>query len=338
MAEAAALVEITRGPFVEGTHRGHAVVCDARGSVLAAWGDPERITLPRSSVKILQAMPLVESGAADTAGLGTEQLALACASHNGAAIHTDRVAAWLDGLGLGEQDLRCGAQMPDDGPARQALRAAGQGPCQFHNNCSGKHAGFLTLNRHLGGDAQYVDPAHPVQRAVLDAFEGLTGETSPGFGIDGCSAPNFAASLRGIAAAMARIAGAETVLDGTRRDAAIRLREAMALHPLLIAGEGRACSELVASLGKGAVVKTGAEGVFIAILPEQGLGVALKIEDGATRASECALAALLVRLGVADPAHPMVEKRLNPHQLNRAATVTGEIRPTAAFYAGGAPL
>ncbi|WP_118133096.1 asparaginase [Oceanicella sp. SM1341] len=338
MTEAAALVEITRGPFVEGVHRGHAVVCDARGGVRAAWGDPERITLPRSSVKILQALPLVESGAAEAAGLGSEQLALACASHNGAAMHTERVAAWLDGLGLAEADLRCGAQMPDDGPARQALRAAGQGPCQLHNNCSGKHAGFLTLNRHLGAGSEYVDPAHPVQRAVLEAYEGMTGETSPGFGIDGCSAPNFAASLRGIATAMARIAGAESVLEGSRRAAAIRLREAMALHPLLIAGEGRPCSEIVATLGGGAVVKTGAEGVFIAILPQQGLGLALKIEDGATRASECALAALLVRLGVADPGHPMIEKRLNPHQLNRAARVTGEIRPAAGFYEGGAPL
>ena len=164
------MVEVWRGDIPELHHRGHAVVCDARGEIRAAWGDPEAVILPRSSCKMLQALPLLESGAGD--GLSSEQLALACASHQGAAMHVERVARWLADLGLGEADLRCGPQVPDDAPERHRLRAAGEAPCQLHNNCSGKHAGFLTLNRHLGGGAEYVEIDHPVQRAVKRRLRG----------------------------------------------------------------------------------------------------------------------------------------------------------------------
>lgn len=313
------LVEVWRGPFLECQHRGNAVVVNAKGDVMEAWGDPNIEILPRSSAKMLQALPLVESGAADRFGLGSEQLALACASHDGNPMHTQAVQTWLSGLDLDESDLRCGSHLPTGHETANALVKAGEEPCQFHNNCSGKHSGFLTLNKHLGGDAEYVDINHPVQKAALAAFEESTGENASGYGIDGCSAPNFSTSLKGLATAVARMT--------TRSEGSKRLIKAMAQHPLLVAGEGRACSELMAAVGGGVVLKTGAEGVFIAILPDQGLGVALKIEDGATRASECAIAALLVRLGVADAAHPMVQKRMNPALKNAAKMVVGQIRP-----------
>ncbi|HLS59291.1 MAG TPA: asparaginase, partial [Paracoccaceae bacterium] len=118
------LVEFVRGPFVECVHLGHAVVADSNG-IVAAWGDPDAVILPRSSCKMLQALPLVESGAADAAGLGAEELALACASHQGAAVHVERVGRWLAGLGMGEDDLRCGPQVPDDREERARLREAG---------------------------------------------------------------------------------------------------------------------------------------------------------------------------------------------------------------------
>ncbi|HEU0223687.1 MAG TPA: asparaginase [Paracoccaceae bacterium] len=338
MSEAVRLVEVLRGGFVESAHLGHALVCDAAGEVVAAWGDPARVTLPRSACKMLQALPVVESGAADRAGLGPEHLALACASHEGGAAHVQRVAAWLGGLGLSEADLRCGPQEPGDAAEREALRATGAAPCQLHNNCSGKHAGFLTLGRETGGGPEYVEPGHPVQRAVREAIEELIGETSPGYGIDGCSAPNFAGTLQGFAAAMARFAAAETALKGARREAAIRLRAAMLAHPFLVAGEGRACTEIMEALGGSAVIKTGAEGVFFAMLPGKGLGVALKIEDGATRASECAMAALLVRLGVAEAADPAVRRRLMPDLANRAGRPVGAVRPAEGFWQGGARL
>ncbi len=335
MTDAIPMVEIWRGEFAESAHRGHAVICDARGSIRAAWGNPEAVMLPRSSCKMLQALPLLESGAG--AHLTTEQLALSCASHQGAEIHVSRVSRWLAELGMTDDDLRCGSQVPDDRAERGRLRDLVEGPCQMHNNCSGKHAGFLTLNRHLGGDPEYVTPDHPVQRAVRQAFEEMTGHTSPGYGIDGCSAPNFATTMHGLAWAMARMAD-PAGLGRAREDAAHRLVDAMRAHPLLVAGEGRACSELMEATGGTVAIKTGAEGVFAAIWPERGLGIALKIEDGGTRASECAIAAVLCRLGAFDPGHPAVARRLRPRITNRRDLIVGGIAPAPAFWANGAAL
>lgn len=335
MGEPVAMVEVWRGDVAESHHRGHAVVCDAQGAIRAAWGDPDAVMLPRSSCKMLQALPLIESGAGER--LTSEQLALACASHSGAAMHVTRVAAWLAEIGLGEPDLRCGTQVPEDAPERHRLREEQRRPSQLHNNCSGKHAGFLTLNRRLGGGSEYVEVDHPVQRAVRTAFEEMCDTPALGWGIDGCSAPNFATTMRGLALAMARMADPRG-LGPARETAARRLVEAMLAHPLLVAGPGRACSELMDAAGGAAAVKTGAEAVYTAILPAQGLGVALKIEDGATRASECAVAALLVRLGVAAADDPAVVRRLSPPITSRRGFPAGSIRPDPGFYAGGAAL
>ncbi|TCO73303.1 asparaginase [Rhodovulum euryhalinum] len=331
MAGTVAMVEVWRGGMAESRHRGHAVICDAAGAVVESWGDPGAVILPRSSVKMIQALPLVESGAADAAGLGPEDLALACASHEGAPVHVTRVAAWLQGLGLSEADLRCGAQPTRDPAERKRMLIAGEAPCQLHNNCSGKHAGFLTLARHLGAGPDYVDPGHPVQRAVRAAFEDVTGQASPRFGIDGCSAPNFATTMHGLARAMAFFAGARADAGDARSRAAARLVEAMRTFPELVAGEGRACTELMRAMGGSVAVKTGAEGVFVAILPDRGLGVAVKIEDGATRASEAAITGLLVRLGVLDPAHPAARRRLGDPIRNWRGIETGEIRLAPGF-------
>lgn len=321
----AVLVEVTRGDRVESVHRGLAVICDADGEVTWSLGDPQAIIYPRSSCKMIQALPLIESGAAEAAGLGPRELALACASHQGAAIHSGPISEWLTRQGFADEDYRCGAETPRDTPTREALIRAHGAPRQIHNNCSGKHAGFLTLNRHLRGGPDYELPDHPVQQAVRAAFEEVTGEPSPFYGIDGCSAPNFATSMTGLARAMARFAAARP--DGDARERAmVRLREAMVAHPELVAGEGRACTELMRAMD-GVAIKTGAEGVFVAILPAQRLGVAVKITDGTTRASECAVAALLVRLGVLDPAHPATVRRMRPVLRNWRGTEVGAIRP-----------
>ena len=322
MTQAVPLVELWRGDLLESVHLGHAVICDARGQIVEAWGDPDQLIYPRSACKMLQALPLVESGAADRAGLGAEHLALACASHNGAAIHTSRVGAWLTDLGLGEVDLRCGAQWPDEEADLHAMIRAQETPCQIHNNCSGKHAGFLTLSKDIGAldrdDYNQLD--HPVQLAVRDAFERMTDASSPGFGIDGCSAPNFQTTILGLARAMAQFAAAP---EGS---APARLRAAMMAHPELVAGETRACTRLMRATGGAAAVKTGAEGVFIAIVPGRKLGVAVKIADGATRASESVIAAILVRLGVLAPDHPVTRSFLDVPVLNRRSIATGVMR------------
>lgn len=326
MTNAASMVEIWRGGMIESRHFGHAVVCDETGDIVESWGDPDLDIYPRSSFKMIQALPLIESGAADKAGLTAEHLALACASHTGAAIHTDRVRRWLATLALSEVDLRCGPQMPEDPDAHERLLCRHDAPGQVHNNCSGKHTGFLTLNRHLGGGPEYIDIDHPVQKAVRAALEDVTGEACPRYGIDGCSAPNFVTSLRGLAGAMARFAAAGQ--NDVRSRAMVRLREAMMRHPELIAGEGRFGTSVTRALAGRGVVKSGAEGVYVAILPALRLGIALKIVDGASRASECAMAAILARLGVLDPASSAARAVLDAPILNRRNIVCGAMRPS----------
>ena len=199
----------------------------------------------------------------------------------------------------------------------------------MHNNCSGKHAGFLTLSRHLGAadDPDYVAPDHPVQRAVRATFEEVTGRPSPAMATDGCSAPNPSTPIAAMARGLARFATA-TDTDARGR-AMVALREAMMAHPELVAGQGRACTELMRAAPGRIALKTGAEGVYAAILPEIGFGVAVKIVDGARRAAECAIAALAVGLGALSAQDPVVQKRLNPPIRNWDGVVTGEIRPTA---------
>lgn len=331
MAQAEALVEIWRGPFLESLHRGHAVVWRDGSGTVASWGDPDKLILPRSSCKMVQALPLIESGAAEAFGLSDAQLALSCASHNGAAVHSGMVTEWLTGLGLDpEEALRCGPQMPNDRAAREALIKTDTSPCQIHNNCSGKHSGFLTLARHLGAGPEYVDPDHPVQKAVKAAFEEMTEETTPGYGIDGCSAPNFACTVTGLARAMAHFAGATG--DGDTRDRAMyRLTRAMAAHPVLVAGEGRSCTALMRAMDGRASVKTGAEAVFVAIVPEHRIGVALKIEDGGTRGAEAAVTQILVGMGVLDANHPAARTYTHGPIRNRREIETGFLKPVESL-------
>ncbi|MAQ36893.1 MULTISPECIES: asparaginase [Thioclava] len=324
-----AMIELWRGGMCESVHHGHAVIFGPEG-IEASWGDPEAVIFPRSSVKMIQALPLLESGAAEAAGLTTRQLALSCASHSGAHMHRAAVEDWLATLGLDDDDLRCGAHLPRDKAEKKHLICSDHAPCQAHNNCSGKHAGFLTLNKHLGSGPDYVEIDHPVQRAVKSAFEEVTEETSPRYGIDGCSAPNFATSLAGLGRAMQFFAAATS--DGDlRARAATRLVDAMIEHPELVAGEGRACTEIMRESNGRVAVKTGAEGVYVAILPDQKRGVALKITDGATRASEAAMIALLIRLGALDANAPVVHRRLTGPITNWRGLKTGELRRAAQF-------
>jgi L-asparaginase II len=324
------MVELWRGGLLESTHLGHAVLVDDTGQIVQAWGDPDRIIFPRSSCKMIQALPLVESGAADAFGLTTAQLALSCASHQGAALHVNAARDWLAGIGLGEPDLRCGSHEPYDKAERDRLICDHEGPCQLHNNCSGKHSGFLTVTKHLKAGPEYVEIDHPLQKAIRAATEEVTGETVAGYGIDGCSAPNFAMSVAGLARAMAKFAKAGA--GGSVRERAMqRLRDAMAAHPEYVAGEGRSCTELMRAMGGRVAIKTGAEAVFIAIIPEKKLGLAMKIEDGNSRASEAALVGILTQLGVLDAAHPMAQKRLPAPQTNCRGLTTGELRLSDGF-------
>ena len=324
---AAPLVEIWRGDLCESVHHGHAVVVRDTGEMVASFGNPEALIYPRSSCKMLQALPLLESGAGRD--LTPAHLALACASHQGAQAHVSRVARWLADLGLGEPDLHCGCQEPQDVAERDRLIRSGARPSQLHNNCSGKHAGFVMLNQRLGGDADYERPDHPVQKVVRTAFEEVTGMPAPCYGIDGCSAPNFATRLSALGRAMAQFAAADAQ-GGARARAMVALREAMARHPDLVAGETRACTDLMRASGGRAMVKTGAEAVFVAILPQARLGIALKIVDGGMRAAEAAITGLLVRHGVLAREDPVVSRYLGPMH-NRRAIPVGATRLAEGF-------
>lgn len=326
---AAPMGELWRGGVLESTHLGHAVVCDATG-IVEAWGNPDAVIFPRSSCKMIQALPLIETGAAAARGLSQAQLALACASHEGAAVHVEMTGRWIADLGLKESDLRCGAHEPSDRQERDRLILAHEGPCQLHNNCSGKHCGFLTVVQHIKAGPEYYEIDHPLQKAIRAATEEVTGETIAGWGVDGCSAPNFAMTLKGLARAMANFANAREG-GGIRQTAMAQLASAMAAYPELVAGKGRACTELMHAMGGKVAIKTGAEGVFVAILPENGIGVALKAVDGNPRASEAAITALLIRLGALDPAHPAAIRRLRPVQKNWRGIETGEFRVAPAF-------
>ena len=323
------MAELWRGGVLESTHLGHAVICDASG-VVEAWGNPDAVIFPRSSCKMIQALPLLESGAAAARGLSDAHLALSCASHQGAHLHVDMAGRWLADLGLSEADLRCGSHEPYDREERDRLIRGAEAPCQLHNNCSGKHSGFLTVTQHLKAGPEYVEMDHPLQRAIRASTEEVTGETVAGWGIDGCSAPNFAMSVAGLARGMAAFANARDG-HGARESAMHRLTRSMAAHPDLVAGTGRACTELMQAMGGRVAIKTGAEAVFIAILPEKGLGIALKVLDGNSRASEAAIAHLLVRAGVLEAGHPATVRRLNPVQKNWRGFETGEVRVAPGF-------
>ena len=324
------MCEIWRGSYLESSHSGIAVICDKNGETSHQWGDPNTLILPRSSAKMMQALPLIISGAEKEYLIGEDFLALACASHNAAEIHLSRVLSWLSHLGLNESDLRCGSQPSKDPHVKKEMREKGQSPCQIHNNCSGKHTGFLSVSRHLKAGPEYTDPDHPVQLMVMDVFQELTQNKVDGIVMDGCSAPNPAIPLYSLAKAMSWFATAHK-RDDQLSKAALKLRNAMVNYPELVAGERRACTNLMRACEKKAILKTGAEGVFVAILPELEKGIALKINDGGTRASECAIASILIQLGVLNPNHPTALAYTNAPILNWRNKETGVMKASNSF-------
>jgi L-asparaginase II len=300
------LVEVTRGGAVESFHRGSFVVVDAHGAVVASAGDVERAIFPRSAVKALQALPLVASGAAERFALTDEELAIACASHGGEERHVRTAASMLSKAGLDPEALECGAHWPGNEAASRALAKAGRTPGALHNNCSGKHAGFLCVSC-LMAAAQgreprefargYVRPDHPLMREITSALESATGSSlaDAPCGTDGCSIPTYGIALSRLALAFARF-GTGAGLSNEHARAAARLRTAVAAAPFFVAGTGRFDTRVMERLGERVFCKVGAEGVYCAAFPDLGFGVALKMDDGNTaRAAEVTMAALIER-------------------------------------------
>jgi len=298
----ARIAEVWRGTLGESVHLGAAAVANAAGEVVYGWGDTGIVTFPRSSLKPIQAIALVETGAADAFGLTPEDLALACASHQGEPIHTRRVAAWLDRLGLPESALACGPDYPSHQGTVADLLRAGVVPSRIYHNCSGKHCGYLTVARHMGWPVEsYRDPSHPTQRLYLDNFSDLLDGDAHALplGVDGCTLPAPALSMADMARSMARYAAAGARSD-KRGQAIRRLQEAMRAHPALVAGTGQPNVRLTEATHGRIIMKGGAEGYVVAFIPDQGLGIALKVADGNSRARMVALLAVLRELKLLD--------------------------------------
>lgn len=328
------LVEVLRGAIVESAHRGAIAVFDADGKPFLEIGDTSMPVFPRSAVKAIQALPLVESGAADSYGFGNRELALACASHSGEPAHVELARSMLARAGLDQTALECGAHWPSNHQAEIALARAGGLPNALHNNCSGKHSGFLCTCVHSGiAHGGYVRADHALQEMVRDAMQAVTGAAhgADERAIDGCSIPTYAVPLRSFALGFARMATG-TAFTPLRARAAKRLLSACMAEPFFVAGTGRADLPLMEAAPGRIFAKGGAEGVYCAALPELGLGIALKCDDGAGRAAESMIAAVIAKLLHADEilAAKLIELASAPIE-SRIGAKVGSLRPTAAL-------
>ncbi|QND59381.1 asparaginase [Mesorhizobium huakuii] len=328
------LIEVLRGAIVESAHRGAVAVFDADGKPVLEIGDTSKPVFPRSAVKAIQALPLVETGAADAYGFGNRELALACASHSGEPAHVELARSMLAKAGLDKSALECGAHWPSNHDAEIALARTGDLPNALHNNCSGKHSGFLCTCVHSGiAHRGYVKAGHALQEMVRDAMQSVTGAVhgADERATDGCSIPTYAVPLRSFALGFARMATTNG-FGPERAKAAKRLLSACMAEPFFVAGTGREDVALMEAAPGRIFAKGGAEGVHCSAIPELGLGIAIKCDDGAGRASEAMVAAVLAKLLRADEAlaAKLIELANAPIKSRIGATV-GALRPTAAL-------
>lgn len=332
------LVEVTRGSTVESVHRASAVVALASGETLLTLGDASRAVYPRSSIKAFQALPLVAAGGAEAYGFTDAEIALMCASHNGEPAHVETARSILAKAGFTEDSLECGAHWPEKRFGYE-LAATGGRPAAVHNNCSGKHGGMLALARQIGVEpAGYVAPDHPVQREVAAAIDSLCDVRldEAQCGTDGCSVPTWAIPMQKLAMGFARFATGEG-LSGAHAAGAARIRSAIAAAPYMVAGADRFCTGVMEITGTRAMVKTGAEGMFCAALPERGLGIVVKCDDGAERAAEIVMAHLLAAYGAVGPEERRFDRFLLKPIRNWNGIHTGDIRAAPALLEALAP-
>lgn len=320
-------IEVLRGGRVEARHTVHAVVSDPDGRVVASVGEPGVEAFYRSAAKPFQALPLVEDGVVERLGLSDAELALCCASHEGEPEHVAGARSILAKSGLDEGALACGPHLPFSEAASHEVLRNGGSAMAIHNNCSGKHAGMLALAVTHGWSPEgYHRAGHPVQERMLHEIERWSGVQAGhvGTAIDGCGVLCFSVPLGAMAASFARFSAA-----AHRGEPPARIVGAMTGHPFLVGGTGRACTAVMERGGGAVFVKVGAEGVYGAGVPGRGLGIAIKVEDGARRGAEVALIRLLRLLDVLDEHDAEALARwARPEVRNTRREVVGEIRPT----------
>lgn len=323
------LVEVTRGSEVESRHRGEVAVVDEVGTVRHGLGDPKMPVCMRSLAKPFQALPLITTGAAAAFGFGPEELALMSGSLSGQDFQVALVEQILARVGLEPGALKCGSHPPLHRPTAKALAQAGAKPTPLHHTCAGKHASMLALCvRHGWPLEDYLNPAHPVQQLILKTVAEIVG-LDPGdiiVALDGCSAPVFYAPLRNIARGFACLAAAA---PGTPEGI---IMEACLHHPRHIAGDERLETMIMQALPDRVLAKTGAEGGFALALAREGLGVALKIEDGASRALGPAILEVLHQLGLLSPeVRETLGPQWRPVLYNHQKQEVGLLRPVLAL-------
>lgn len=332
-SELTILVEVTRGAMVESRHRGAVVVVEADGRVLKSLGDDSLLTSTRSTIKPIQALPFITSGAADHFSVDERELAVVCASHEGEPIHTETVAGMLERAGLDETALRCGAHAPYSAETAKRLEEKGEPFTQLHNNCSGKHTGMLMTAVLRGLElGDYLSSEHPVQREIVSTFAKMAdlNENIP-TAIDGCSAPTFGVPLRSLAVAFARLVAPQT--DNSTSQACHRVVAAMIKHPEMVGGtKGRFDTDLLRAANGKLICKIGAEAAYcVGVLPSErfprGIGIAIKIEDGSYRGLAPTVVETLRQLGVLDEAEiAQLAAYHRPAVDNRQGLKVGEVR------------
>ncbi|WNR46560.1 asparaginase [Paenibacillus roseipurpureus] len=325
-----AIVRVTRGAITESIHRVHLAVVDTRGALLHRAGDPQFLTFARSTAKLIQALPVIESGAADHFGLTEAEIALCCASHNGEADHVSAAHSILGKLGYHSMHLQCGAHEPYHAQTAQAMRDRGEAPSTLHNNCSGKHSGMLALSAHLGASPEhYMSPEHPVQQLMLDAVSAMSGvpKEQMELGIDGCGVPVFGMTIDRLALAFARL-GQPDELSSERANACQRIVNAVRKYPEYLAGNDRFDTQLIHVTQGRIIGKMGAEGIFALSVPDQALGFVLKVEDGNLRALYPAVIEALKQLALLteDEVHQLAAFH-TPTVHNWQGTEVGRILP-----------
>lgn len=324
------MVEILRGALVESAHCGVAAVANARGEIVEGWGDTSLVTYPRSALKPVQAIALAETGALDAFRLGPRHLALACGSHRGEPFHRAMVREWLAGLALSESALACGPEAPMDPAAAAQVLRDGTPQARAYHNCSGKHCGFLSVSKHARWPLEgYSSIDHPAQQRFLDTLSDVGGTDARRLplGVDGCTLPAAAMSVGAFATAMARFAD-NRVFSPARTTAIAAIHDAMRAHPEYVAGTDEPGVHIARVTQGRIIAKTGAEGFLCAFLPGAGLGVALKIADGATRARVPALLAVLSAAKLLDAAELRALAALaEPPVRDSTGAVVGQLRP-----------
>lgn len=334
------LVEVTRGNLVESRHQGDIAIVDHTGRILWQIGDPERVTYARSSAKPLQALPLVESGAADYFQMTDEELALCCASHSGEDVHVSRVRAFLQRIGIEESCLQCGAHPPYHAPSYETLLQTGVTPTSIHNNCSGKHAGMLAMAKYLNADLNtYREVDHPLQQLIIRAVSEVCeiDRADIELGVDGCGVPVFGLPIRNLALAFAKFVKPDA-LPEKRAKAMRRIARAMMTYPNLVAGTERFCTSLMGA-GRGSLLgKAGAEGVYCAGVADRGIGLCVKVDDGNARAAYPSIVEALAQANLVAPTViSELESFHHPIVRNHEGTVVGSLRPVFSLQSGPSP-